>query len=73
MASTNGIESVWAVMKRGYNGVYHNWSAKHCGRYVDEFAFRLNAGSCAVDTIDRIAALFVAMSGKTMTYKSLTA
>ena len=29
MASTNGIESVWAMIKRGYNGVYHNWSKKH--------------------------------------------
>ena len=40
MASTNGIESVWAVLKRGYNGVYHHWSFKHMARYVDEFTFR---------------------------------
>lgn len=31
MVHTNGIESVWAVLKRGYNGIYHNWSVKHYG------------------------------------------
>ena len=39
MAHTNGIESVWAVLKWGYNGVYHQWSAKHTARYVNEFTF----------------------------------
>ncbi len=40
-AHTNGIESVWAVLKRGYNDTYHNFSAKALHRYVDEFSFRL--------------------------------
>ena len=25
-AHTNGVESVWSTIKRGFNGVYHNWS-----------------------------------------------
>ena len=73
MVSTNGIESVWAVIKRGYNGVYHNWSKKHIRRYVDEFSFRLNEGNCAVDTENRLASLFARMVGKRITYKELVA
>ena len=73
MTHTNGIESVWAVLKRGYSGVYHNWSKKHCHRYVNEFAFRLNEGNCERDTQDRIDDLFRGMAGKTVTYKELVA
>ena len=73
MAHTNGIESVWAVLKRGYNGVYHHWSRKHMRQYIREFSFRLNAGNCATDTMDRLAALFRGMVGKTITYEELTA
>jgi hypothetical protein len=35
--TTNGIESVFAVLKRGLVGVYHHASPKHLDRYVDEF------------------------------------
>ena len=71
MAHTNGIESVWAVMKRGYNGIYHNWSRKHCGRYVNEFTFRLNEGNCKIDTIDRMDALGKGIGNKRIPYKVL--
>ncbi len=70
-AHTNGIESVWAVLKRGLMGTFHQVSRKHLDRYVNEFTFRLNEGNCQVDTADRMQALFGAMQGKAMTYKGL--
>ena len=41
-ASTNSIESFWALMKRGLHGTYHHVSVKHLGRYVSEFSGRHN-------------------------------
>ena len=73
MAHTNGVESVWAVLKRGYYGTYHNWSMKHTQRYVNEFTFRLNAGDVQRDTIDRIASLAQALCGKRLRYRELVA
>lgn len=71
-AHTNGIESVWAVLKRGYNGVYHNMSSKHLHRYVNEFSFRLNEGDVKRHTLDRIDSLVDQSMGKRLTYKELT-
>lgn len=34
MAHTNGLESFWAGLKRGHDGVYHKISPKHLDRYV---------------------------------------
>ena len=42
MAHTNGMESHWASLKRGYDGVYHQMSDKHLHRYVTEFEGRHN-------------------------------
>lgn len=71
MAHTNSIESVWAVLKRGFYGVYHSFSEKHLQRYVDEFAYRLNEGNCKIHTLDRIDALLAKSVGKRITYKKL--
>lgn len=72
MAHTNGIESVWAVLKRGFYGVYHSFSEKHLQRYVDEFTYRLNEGNCKVHTLNRIDALLRRTVGKRITYAELT-
>ncbi len=73
MAHTNGIESVWAVLKRGYHGIFHHFSKKHLDRYVNEFTFRLNQGNVRIDTIDRIKSVVKNATGKRLTYKELIA
>ena len=71
-AHTNGIESVWAVLKRGYNGVYHHWSKKHTQRYINEFVFRFNEGSEMYHTLDRLDQILINAVDKKMTYRELT-
>lgn len=71
MVPTNSIESIWAVLKRGFTDVYHSWSMKHCNRYVDEFTFRLNEGNCKIDTFDRMVVLSKVMENKWLKYKEL--
>jgi transposase-like protein len=71
MAHTNGIESVWALLKRGYYGTFHHFDMKHTQRYVDEFAFRLNEGNCKIESMDRINAIINKTNGKRLTYKEL--
>ena len=41
-AHTNGVESFWSLLKRGYHGTYHSMSRKHLSRYVSEFEGRHN-------------------------------
>jgi transposase-like protein len=69
--TTNSIESVWAVMKRGLNGVYHHASKKHLPLYINEFVFRLNDGNVTRTTMQRLSSLLDASIGKRLTYKRL--
>jgi len=69
--STNSIESVWAVLKRGVYGTFHHVSPKHLGRYVDEFTFRLNEGDVKRHTLQRLDSFVDGVAGKRLTYKDL--
>ena len=68
---TNGIESFWSMLKRGYVGVHHKMSAKHLDRYVQEFVTRHNIRD--EDTIDQMKALAGALVGKRLRYQDLVA
>ena len=70
---TNSVESVWAVGKRSIYGTWHHVSEKHLPRYVDEAAFRLNEGNCAVHTLDRIDSFVRNAFQHRITYQELTA
>ena len=69
-AHTNGMESFWSMLKRGYQGTYHKMSPQHLDRYVNEFAGRHNAREA--DTPDQMAMIARAMTGKRLQYKDLT-
>ncbi len=69
--TTNGVESVFAVLKRGLIGVYHHASPKHLGRYVNEFAFRLNDGNVKRHTLERLDSFVTGVAGKRLTYERL--
>lgn len=71
MAHTQGIESFWSMLKRGYVGVYHYMSHKHLGRYVDEFSRRHNMRE--LDTIDQMSLIARLMVGRRLTYSDLIA
>ena len=68
-AHTNGVESFWASLKRGYQGVYHKMSPKHLNRYVQEFAGRHN--SRPNNTLDQMSGTAQRMGRKRLRYQDL--
>ena len=69
MAHTNGMESHWAGLKRGYDGVYHHMSAKHLDRYITEFAGRHNTRP--LDTAEQMGIMAANAAGKRLPYAML--
>ncbi len=66
---TNGVESHWALMKRGYQGTYHWWSVKHMQRYVTEFAGRFNLR--ALPTAQQLGKMVQDMVGEHLPWREL--
>ena len=68
-AHTNGIESFWSMLKRGYVGTFHKMSPDHLHRYVAEFEGRHNARP--LDTIEQMTAMVHGAEGKRIRYADL--
>ncbi|MDF3413304.1 IS1595 family transposase [Sulfitobacter sp. M57] len=69
MAHTNGIESFWSLLKRGYIDVYHYMSEKHLHRHITEYSYHHNTSKAG--TMDFIQMTIARMDNKRLTYKEL--
>ncbi len=70
-AHTNGIESFWSMLKRGYQGTFHHFSEKHMDRYIGEFAGRHNIRP--LDTVDMMGRMVDGGAGKRLRWRDLVA
>lgn len=69
-ASTNTIESYFAILKRGIYGTYHHVSAQHLKRYLGEFDFRYNERTAlGVNDAERTSKALAGIVGKRLTYR----
>jgi len=69
-ATTNGVESIWALFKRQYVGTHHWISPKHMDAYLNEMTFRLNRRD--LDKGQRVNGLLSQIEGP-LPYKALIA
>jgi transposase-like protein len=65
-ATTNTVESYFALLKRGVMGSFHHVSKKHLDRYCDEFSFRWNHRS--VSDSERTEIAIQQSTGRRLTY-----
>lgn len=66
---TQGVESFWALLKRGYHGVFHDFLQKHLPRYLAEFSHRWNM--LPLSSAQRVDAILKAGIGGRLTYGEL--
>ncbi|MSP74980.1 MAG: IS1595 family transposase [Rhodospirillaceae bacterium] len=68
--TTNTIEGVFSVFKRGMRGTYQHCDERHLHRYLAEFDFRFNNRSAlGVDDNARTTTALKGVSGKRLTYQ----
>lgn len=66
---TNGIESFWAMFKRGHYGVFHHFTRKHLPRYLAEFEMRWDMRT--LEQPQRLDSMLGSVSGLRLTYAGL--
>jgi len=66
---TNGIESFWSMLKRGYIGTYHRMSFEHLFRYATEFEARHNCRD--FDTEQQLILMVRGAEGQVLPYAKL--
>ena len=70
LVTTNTIENVFSVFKRGMRGVYQHCGEAHLHRYLAEFDFRYNRRSAlGVGDNERAAQALKGIAGKRLTYR----
>jgi hypothetical protein len=72
---TNGLENLWALLKRGLHGTYVSVEPFHLYRYLDEQMFRYNHrkdGDHKVTDSERFALAMSQVAGKRLTDSQLT-
>ena len=67
-ATTNSIESIWALLKRSIMGIYHYLSEKHINRYLSAFVYRINTINMPIQR--RFDIMLANCSGR-LSYKEL--
>ena len=69
VVTTNTIEGVFSIFKRGMRGIYQHCGEQHLHRYLAEFDFRYNNRiALGVDDIRRSAAILKGAEGKRLMY-----
>ena len=68
-ANRNGLESHWALFKRGLDGIYHHVSVKHLSLYAGEFSGATTP--VHLDTSEQMEGMVQRAAGKRMTYELL--
>jgi transposase-like protein len=68
--TTNNVENVFGIFKRGVYGTFHHISERHLQRYLNEFSFRYsNRSGLGVSDVERAALALKGIEGKRLTYR----
>jgi transposase-like protein len=69
--STNTIEGVFSIFKRGMQGIYQHCGSQHLHRYLAEFDFRYNHRSAlGIEDSQRVVNALKGIEGKRLTYRT---
>ena len=68
---TNGIESLWSMLKRAHKGTFHKMSPKHLDRYIQEFAAKHNMRESG--TLVQMRLTVANLVGRNLLYRNLVA